>query len=109
MTNSGVEKLLSNLNASKAADQNELSGKLLKATSCESAHILQVIFQLSLDTWELLADWKKALLTPVFKNASRIDPANYKTVSLTQLSLTGQLQCHEWFTKMDEIILEVHT
>ena len=60
VTNSGVEKLLSNLNASKAADPNELSGKLLKATSCESAHIVQAIFQLSLDTGELSAEWKKS-------------------------------------------------
>ena len=84
VTNSAVEKLLSNLNASKAVDPNELSLKLLKTTWCESAHILQAIFQLSLDTGELPADWKKALLTPVFKNASRNIPANYRTVSLTQ-------------------------
>ena len=54
-TSSGVENLLSNLNASKAAGPDQLSGKLLKATACESAQILQVIFQRSLDTGELPA------------------------------------------------------
>ena len=83
MTSSSVEKLLSNLNASKAAGSDQLSGKLLKATACESAQILQMIFQRSLDTGELPADWKKALITPVFKKASRSDPANYRPVSLT--------------------------
>ena len=83
MTSSGVEKLLSNLNASKAAGPDQLSGKLLKAAACESAQILQAIFQRSLDTGELPADWKKALITPVFKKASRSDLANYRPVSLT--------------------------
>ena len=31
----------------------------------------------------LVFDWKKALITPVFKNASRNDPAKYRPVSLT--------------------------
>ena len=83
VTSSGVEKLLSNLNASIAAGPVQLSGKLLKANACESAQILQIIFQRSLDTGELLADWKKALITPVFIKASRIDPANHRRVSLT--------------------------
>ena len=52
------EKLLSNLNASKAkakaAGPDQLSGKLLKATACESAQILQVIFQRSLNTEKML-------------------------------------------------------
>ena len=80
VTSSGVEKLLSKLNASKAAGPDQLSGKLLKTTACESAQILQVIFQRSLDTGELPAEWKKALITPVFKKASRSDPANYRPV-----------------------------
>ena len=65
MTSSVVENLLSNLNASKAAGPDQLSGKLLKVTACESAQILQVIFKRSL------------------KKASRSDPANYRPVSLT--------------------------
>ena len=69
MTVSGVEKLLSNLNASKAAGSDQLSRKLLKATACESVQILdlQVIFQRLLDTGELPGDWNKALITPVLK------------------------------------------
>ena len=45
----GVEKLLLNLNASKAAGPDKLSGKLLKATAHEIAPVLQVIFQRSID------------------------------------------------------------
>ena len=64
-------KLLTNLNASKAAGPDQLSGRLLKATARESAEILQVIFQRSIDEGVLPEDWKKALITPVYKKASR--------------------------------------
>ena len=49
VTVDGVMKLLTNLNASKAAGPDQLSGRLLKATARESAEILQVIFQRSID------------------------------------------------------------
>ena len=81
-----VMKLLTNLNASKAAGPDQLSGRLLKATARESAEILQVIFQRSIDEGVLPEDWKKALITPVYKKASRSNPANYRPVSLTCIS-----------------------
>ena len=62
-----VVKLLTNLNASKAAGPDQLGGRLLKATARESAEILQVIFQRSIDEEVLPGDWKKALITPVYK------------------------------------------
>ena len=62
---------------------DQLSGRLLKATARESAEILQVIFQRSIDEGVLPEDWKKALITPVYKKASRSNPANYRPVSLT--------------------------
>ena len=81
-------KLFTNLNASKAAGPDQLSGRLLKATARESAEMLQVmIFQRSIDEGVLPEDWKKALITLVYKKASRSDPANYRSpVSLTCIS-----------------------
>ena len=67
VTVDGVMKLLTNLNASKAAGPDQLSGRLLKATARESAEILQVIFKRSIDEGVLPEDWKKALITPVYK------------------------------------------
>ena len=45
----GMEKLLLNLNASKAAGPDKLSEKLLKVTAHEIALVLQVIFQRSIN------------------------------------------------------------
>ena len=79
----GVEKLLLNLNASKAAGPDKLSGKLLKATAHEIAPVLQVIFQRSIDEGTLPQAWKEATISPVYKKECRSNPANYRPVSLT--------------------------
>ena len=79
----GVEKLLLNLNASKAAGPDKLSGKLLKATAHEIAPVLQVIFQRSTDEGTLPQAWKEATISPVYKKECRSNPANYRPVSLT--------------------------
>ena len=73
----GVEKLLLNLNASKAAGPDKLSGKLLKATAHEIAPVLQVIFQRSIDEGTLPQAWKEATISPVYKKECRSNPANY--------------------------------
>ncbi len=83
VTVEGVEKLLLNLNASKAAGPDQLSGRLLKSTAKESAQILQKIFQRSIDTGRIPDAWKEATVSPIFKKSSRSDPANYRPVSLT--------------------------
>ena len=74
-----VEKLLLNLNASKGAGPDKLSGKLLKATAHEIAPALQVIFQGSIDKGTL----PQATISPVYKKECRSDPANYRPVSTT--------------------------
>ena len=81
----GVEKLLLNLNASKAAGPDKLSGKLLKATAHEIAPVLQVIIQRSIDEGTLPQAWKEATISPVYKKECRSNPANYRPVSLTSI------------------------
>ena len=79
----GVEKLLLNLNASKAAGPDKLSGKLLKTTAHEIAPVLQVIFQQSIDKDTLQQAWKEATISPMYKKECKSNPANYRPVSLT--------------------------
>ena len=48
----------------------------------ELAHILQVIFQKSLDSGKLPRIWKEANVSPIFKKGDKSDPANYRPISL---------------------------
>jgi len=58
---------------------------------------LSIIFEESWRTGEVLEDWRKASLTPIFKKGKKEDPGNYRPVSLT--SIPGKM--------MEQLILEI--
>ena len=86
ITVKGIEKMLLSLNANKAAGPDELQWERLKNTAKESALLLQVIFQCSIESGAIPEAWKKATISPVYKKSDRSDPANYRPVSLTCIS-----------------------
>ena len=81
----GVEKLLRNIDPSKAVGPDGVSNHALKIASQEIAPILRFIFQQSLDTGDLPEDWCKANISPIYKKGATTDPANYRPISLTSV------------------------
>ena len=78
-----------------------LHPRVLKTLAAVIAPTLQIIFQKSLDTGKVPADWKKANVCPIFKKGERYNPANYRPVSLTCICskllehiVTKHLLCH---------------
>jgi len=61
------------------------------------AEPLSTIFERSCRTGEVPEDWRKAKVTPIFKNDKKEDAGNYRPVSLT--SIPGKV--------MEQLILEV--
>ena len=51
--------------------------------SDELAHLLSVLMNKTLKENEVPQDWKKALVSPIFKKGSKSAPGNYRPVSLT--------------------------
>ncbi|KFP08524.1 hypothetical protein N300_08319, partial [Calypte anna] len=49
------------------------------------ARLLPIIFGKYLGTGEMPEDWRKAIVTPVFKKGKKEDPGNYSPVSLTSI------------------------
>ncbi len=82
---SGVEKLLSNIDASKAVGPDGIPPWFLKMTASQLAPLLCDMFQTSIDTGEVPEDWKTADIAPIFKKGDRAEPANYRPVSLTSV------------------------
>ena len=83
ISNSGIAKLLSNLNVSKAAGPDSLRPMVLKELGQVIEPAISIIFQVSLDSGTAPSDWKKAQVCPLFKKGDKTDLANYRRISLT--------------------------
>ena len=72
----GILKLLNNLKPGKAASLDSKRPILLNELRVELAPIIKVIFERSLQTGKLPADWCKANVTPIFKKGDKSLAAN---------------------------------
>ena len=78
----GVTKLLQRINPSKATRPELIPMCVLKEAASAIAPCLCFIFQQSIDTGSVPAEWKHANITAVYKKHSRMEVQNYRPVSL---------------------------
>ena len=79
----GVASLLANLDPSKASGPDGIPARFLKDMANDLAPSLTLIYQASLQQGRIPDEWRKALITPIYKNGDRSCPANYRPISLT--------------------------
>ena len=92
ITEPGIEKLLRNLNPSKATGPDEIPARVLKECAAALAPVIADLFQQSLDEGAVPNDWKSQNVHPIFKKVwTKSDPANYRPVALTAI-LCKQLE-----------------
>ena len=90
VTEADVAKRLASLDVRKAAGNDGIPTKLLKAVAYEIAPSMCSLFKLSLSTAQFPQEWKEATVTPVFKKrGSSGKPTNYRPISL--LSVTSKV------------------
>ena len=85
LTIGDVEKKLLKLDVNKAMGPDGVHAKILKETAKEMAVPLTIIFRESLDSGTVPQAWKDAFISPLFKKGSKLDPNNYRPVSLTSI------------------------
>ena len=78
----GITKLLREINPYKATGPDHIPAKLLKEMAEELSPSLALIFTASLHQGKTSQDWKKALVTPLFKKDDHSNPMNYRPVPL---------------------------
>ena len=81
----GINKLLRDLYPSKAAGPDKLPARYLKLIANELTPSLFLLFSASIKQETIPSDWKKAMITPIFKKGSCSDPTNYRPISLTSI------------------------
>ena len=81
----GLEKLLKEVNPSKASGPDGIPNRILKECACQIAPSLTAIFQKSIDTGTLPEDWLNANISCVFKKGDKHAAENYRPVSLTSV------------------------
>ena len=67
VTNNGVEKLLKNIDASKATGPDEISARILKEFAPQLSPLLTNIFNKSIQEGEVPNDWRQANVIPYLK------------------------------------------
>ena len=81
-----VFKLLDKIDVSKASGPDCIPYRTLQNFARELAPVLHFIFEQSLNTGDLPAEWTLANVAPIFKKGSKLQAVNYRPVSLTCIS-----------------------
>ena len=76
---------MQSLNPNKATGRDGIPPRILKEFAKEIAPILSIIYQASIDTGHLPADWKTANISPIYKKSDRTKASNYRPFSLTSV------------------------
>lgn len=84
-----VRDVLKSINPNKAVGPDNIFPKDLKLAQDSAIQGLLEVFKKSMDCCKFPQQWKESLVTPVFKKGNRLDPNNYRPISL--LSTPGKL------------------
>jgi len=81
-----VRDHLSNLNTHKSMGPDGMHAGVLRELADVIAEPLSIIFERSLRTGEVVKEWRKASVTPVFTKGKKEDPGSCRPLSLTSIS-----------------------
>ena len=81
-TDDDVLGLLQNIDISKASGQDQISGRMLKATATNIATPVTKLFNKSISTGCFPTMWKQSNIVPIPKSGDKGNPTNYWPISL---------------------------
>lgn len=82
VTRDAVERYLSDLKVDTAPGRDGITTRLLKNCASALAVPLHLLFTKSLTSGCIPSDWLSASITPIFKKGDKLDPSNYRPISI---------------------------
>ena len=82
VTGTEVLKHLSQLKVNKATGLDNIQSRLLETGAPAISNSIAFLFNMSLRTGDIPADWKSARISAVFKKGSKQDVGNYRPISI---------------------------
>ncbi|KFP53133.1 hypothetical protein N323_02112, partial [Cathartes aura] len=76
---------LKNMNKRKSVRPDEMHPRVLRKLADVVAKLLFIILEKSLQSGEVLRDWRKGNITAIFKNDNKKEPGTYRPISLTSV------------------------
>ena len=97
-----VEKAVKTLKNNKACGWDKIAAESIKKGGNAMNQMLLKISNLAWLEGKTPEDWSKGLITPVFKKGDKLDPANYRAITL--LSIPGKVFCRMILNRIQETI-----
>ena len=100
----GVQKLLNRLKPNKACGPDKIPNRVLKEMAPVLAPPLTALYNKSLEEGTVPAEWRHALVTPVYRKGDKHSPSNYRPISLTVVccKLLEHIVCNHVLTHLEE-------
>lgn len=82
-TQDKIQQAIKDMKTTASPGPDEIPVSILK--KCNITDSLAIIMQTSYDTGILPDIWKTAIVTPIFKKGNKLEPSNYRPISLTSV------------------------
>ena len=83
ITQEKVLKKLKKLNITKSQGPDEIGPRILNEIANEIAQPLTILYNNLLKSHKVPGEWKKGIITAIFKKGEKTEPDNYRPISLT--------------------------
>ena len=104
VTKRDIENIITKLDANKSMLPDGVHGKVLKECKEQLMDPILDIIKSSIESGQVPREWKRANIVPIYKNGCKMEPLNYRPVSLTSIlcKICEEVIKERWVAHLEE-------